>query len=371
MSTDRHDRLKAEATRLLKAGVTGNVFPGGVACIGWREADKAVFVEAWAGKLSGDLGSVSAGTLYDLASVTKPLVAMTVVRLLETGKIALDTRADRMLPDVRGGVGGEATLEMLLTHRSKLSPWGGLFLDVPHDVGSPAARRWILSEASRRRNETNQGVVVYSDLGYLIAGEAVARQMSKSLDYLVRTEITEPLGIQNDVFYPASFPPDKRAHIVASSAPTEWCEWRGRLIRGEVHDENAAAFGGVAGHAGLFGNARGVAHFGRAMLDSLAGRSNFIAAAELQQALRDRGDGNTHRLGWEAKSAEDSSAGKRMGADSFGHLGFTGTSLWCDPSSDIVVALLTNRVHPSRANEKIKGFRPAFHDGVLAALERP
>ncbi len=369
MSSDSHDRIKAEATRLLKAGVTGNVFPGGVACVGWREGDTAMFVEAWAGKLSGDLGPVSANTLYDLASVTKPFVAMTVLRVLEAGRVALDTRADRMLPDVRGGVGGEATLETLLTHRSKLSAWGGLYLDVPHDVGSPAARRWILSEASRRRKEANEGVV-YSDLGYLIAGEAMARQMGKSLDYLVRTEITEPLGIQNDVFYPASFPPDKRARIIASAAPTEWCEWRGRLIRGEVHDENAAAFGGVAGHAGLFGNARGVARFGRAMLESLAGRSNFIPAEELRQALRDRGDGDPHLFGWEAKSAEGSSAGKRMGADSFGHLGFTGTSLWCDPSNDVVVALLTNRVHPSRANEKIKGFRPAFHDGVLAALLR-
>lgn len=354
---------------MLKAGVTGNVFPGGVACIGWREAGVPVFVEAWAGKLSAELGGVSARTLYDLASVTKPFVAMTALRLLETGKIALDTRADRMLPDVRGGVGGESTLEMLLSHRSKLSAWGGLFLDVPHDIGSPAARRWILSEASRRRKETPDSVV-YSDLGYLIAGEAVSRQMGKALDYLVRTEITEPLGISNDVFFPASFPPDKRAPIVARSAPTEWCEWRGRLVRGEVHDENAAAFGGVAGHAGLFGTARGVAQFGRTMLEVLAGRSNFIPTADLANALRDRGDGDPHRLGWEAKSDTDSSAGKRMGADSFGHLGFTGTSVWCDPTNDVVVALLSNRVHPSRANEKIRGFRPAFHDGVLAALER-
>jgi CubicO group peptidase (beta-lactamase class C family) len=184
---------------------------------------------------------------------------------------------------------------------------------------------------------------------------------------VVAREITEPLGIAGDMFFPAALPPDRRAQIVREAAPTEWCEWRGRLIRGEVHDENSAAFGGVAGNAGLFGTARGVATFGRAVLDSLLGRGSFLPKHLVEHALAPI-EGTTIRLGWDAKSAENSSAGRRVSAKAFGHLGFTGTSIWCDPDRDIVIVLLTNRVHPSRANERTKGFRPGFHDGVLAAL---
>jgi CubicO group peptidase (beta-lactamase class C family) len=111
-----------------------------------------------------------------------------------------------------------------------------------------------------------------------------------------------------------------------------------------------------------------VAVFGRACLDSLLGRGDFLPKDLMERALAPRADGSTIRLGWDMKSTEQSSAGRRMSDGTFGHLGFTGTSLWCDPEKDVVIALLTNRVHPSRANERIKGFRPGFHDGVLAAL---
>jgi CubicO group peptidase (beta-lactamase class C family) len=126
--------------------------------------------------------------------------------------------------------------------------------------------------------------------------------------------------------------------------------------------------GGVAGNAGLFGTAHGVAVFGRACLDSLLGRGDFLPKDLMERALAPRSDGSTMRLGWDMKSATESSAGRRTSDATFGHLGFTGTSIWCDPDKDVVVVLLTNRVHPSRANVKIRGFRPAFHDGILAAL---
>jgi CubicO group peptidase (beta-lactamase class C family) len=111
-----------------------------------------------------------------------------------------------------------------------------------------------------------------------------------------------------------------------------------------------------------------VAAFGRASLDSLLGRGTLLPAQLMEYALRPVADNSSIRLGWDTKSAENSSAGRRMSMRSFGHLGFTGTSLWCDPERDLVIVLLTNRVHPSRANERIKGFRPGFHDGVIAAL---
>jgi CubicO group peptidase (beta-lactamase class C family) len=119
----------------------------------------------------------------------------------------------------------------------------------------------------------------------------------------------------------------------------------------------------------MFGNARAVAVFGREILDVYHGRSDFLPQALLMEALTPQDD-STILLGWDGKNAEDSSAGRRMSPNSFGHLGFTGTSIWCDPVRDLVVVLLTNRVYPSRANERIKGFRPGFHDGVIAAVGR-
>lgn len=365
---ERKQRVESEASRLMDAGVAGQAFPGGVACISWREGDELVYVDVAAGKLRAGEPEVKPATPYDLASITKPIVAMAALRLVATGKLSLDTRTDTVVSDVRGGVGGAATLEALLCHRAGLAAWGGLYLDVPHDAGTAAARRWILSEASRRPAEGETRGAVYSDLGYLIAGEVIARIAGDKLDKIVARAVTEPLNISREVFYPAAMPPDRRAQIVREAAPTEYCEWRGRLIRGEVHDENCAAFGGVAGNAGLFGTARGVAVFGRACLDSQLGRSDFLPKDLLDRALAPRDDNSTLRLGWDTKSPKDSSAGRRMSDRAFGHLGFTGTSLWCDPERDLVIVLLTNRVHPSRANERIKGFRPGFHDGVIAAL---
>lgn len=355
----------------MDAGVAGQAFPGGVACISWRDGSEVEYVEVAAGRLRAGEAEVRVGTPYDLASLTKPIVAMTALRLQAAGKLSLDTRTDTVVSDVRGGVGGVATLEALLTHRAGLAAWGGLYLDVPHDAGSAAARRWILSEASRRPSESEPPAgVLYSDLGYLIAGEVIARVAGDKLDKVVARYVTDPLGVSRDLYYPAALAPDRRAQVVREAAPTEYCEWRGRLIRGEVHDENCAAFGGVAGNSGMFGTARGVAILGRACLDSLLGHSDFLPKQLMEHAVAARPDASSMRLGWDGKSPKDSSAGRRMGDRAFGHLGFTGTSIWCDPERDLVIVLLTNRVHPSRANERIKGFRPGFHDGVISVLTK-
>lgn len=335
--------------------------------ISWREGGTVVFEEAFAGRLNDHGPLVDAQTPYDVASLTKPIVGTAALRLVAAGKLSLDVRADSLVSDVRGGTGGNATLEQLLTHRAGLAPWGGLYLDVPHEPGSAAARRWIISEASRRPDEGSPGRAIYSDLGYIIAGEVLARAAGETLDRVVAHQVTDPLGVSDQVFYLGALGPAERAAIVKRVAPTERCEWRGRVIRGEVHDENCAALGGVAGNAGIFATAHGITVVARAVLDSLLGRGTFLPQQLVEHALEAR-DGGTPRLGWDSRNPGDSSAGKRMGPRTFGHLGFTGTSVWCDPDKDVVVTLLSNRVHPSRANERIKGFRPAFHDGVLSVL---
>ncbi|MCB9603610.1 MAG: beta-lactamase family protein [Sandaracinus sp.] len=353
---------------MIEAGVAGTVFPGASSCVAWRENGTWVYAEAAGGRLAYQAPKVEPKTPYDLASITKSFVATTALRLVEAGRLSLSSTVHQTLSDARGGAVDQVTVEQLLTHRSGLAAWGGLYLDVPHDPGTTAARRWILAEAARRPEEGPPGRCIYSDLGYMLAGEIVARAAGSDLAEAVADHVTRPLGIEDRIFYAGALSSERRAALVRVVAPTERCEWRGRIVRGEVHDENCSALGGVSGHAGLFGTARGVARFGVELLDALGERTSFLSKATLTAALTER-PGGSYRLGFDVKAAEGSAAGRRMSTRTFGHLGFTGTSLWCDPERDVVVVLLTNRVHPSRANEKIRGFRPAFHDGVLAAWE--
>jgi CubicO group peptidase (beta-lactamase class C family) len=139
------------------------------------------------------------------------------------------------------------------------------------------------------------------------------------------------------------------------------------VVQGEVHDENAYALGGVAGHAGLFGTARDAVTLGRAALDCLKGESGWFEPEVMRGMIAPRA-GGAHRLGWDGRGAQSPSSGERMGPRTFGHLGFTGTSLWCDPDADVAIALVTNRVHPTRENGGIRALRPAIHDAVLEAL---
>jgi CubicO group peptidase (beta-lactamase class C family) len=370
VGTTRSERLAAEAARLIAAGVTGNVFPAAAAAISYRDAGgKLEMVVTSAGHVMPGGKAVDDDTPFDLASLTKPIFAAATLRLIARGALTLEAKPDQFVPDARGTHGGGVPLEQLLTHRSGLAAWGGLYLDVPHDPGTTAARRWIFGEACRRTDDGPAGRSVYSDLGYIVAGEMVSRASGRDLDELLAVEVLAPLGLNDhQLCYAAALPAERLGELQRKAAATERDDWRGRLLRGEVHDENCYAFGGVSGHAGMFGTARGVASFARAYLDASNGKSAFLPKAITDRALLVR-PGGSHRLGWDVKSSADSAAGKRASNKTFGHLGFTGTSVWCDPDRDLVVVLLTNRVCPSRANEKIKGFRPAFYDGVFALFD--
>lgn len=370
MGTSRSERLAAEARRLIASGVAGNVFPGATAAISHRDASgKLELVAASGGAVMPGGKPVEDDTPFDLASLTKPVFAAAALRLVARGTLTLEARPEQFVADARGTHGGGASLESLLTHRSGLAAWGGLYLDVPHDPGTTAARRWIFGEACRRTDDGPPGRSVYSDLGYIVAGEAVSRASGRDLDELLATEVLAPLSMNDhQLCYAAALPAERLGELQRKAAATERDDWRGRLLRGEVHDENCYALGGVSGHAGMFGTARGVATFARAYLDASQGRGSFLPKVLIERALAPR-PGGTHRLGWDVKSGPESAAGKRASMKTFGHLGFTGTSVWCDPERDLVVVLLTNRVCPSRANEKIKGFRPAFYDGVFALFD--
>lgn len=359
---------RARLEQSLREAVAQGVAPGAVAACARFVDGSWQSMHACAGALEPGGAAVAVDTPYDLASVTKPFVAMTALRLSTQGQLDLNRELSAYVPELSGTHGGGQTLSALLSHRAGLSPWGGMFHALPGPVASAETRAFLLHAAATSvdPNPPLEGSV-YSDLGYLLSGEAVARASGLPLADAVEREVTGPLGIDGQVRYAAALSPQEKAWLEARVAPTEYCAWRGRVIRGEVHDENCAAFGGIAGHAGLFGPAGAVLRFGMAMLDVLAGRSNWIDRETLRFALTPQ-PGGGHVLGWDTKSEAGSSAGELFSALSFGHLGFTGTSIWCDPEHDLCAVLLTNRVHTTRDNILIRSYRPRFHDEAHAAL---
>ncbi|MGE0787044.1 MAG: serine hydrolase domain-containing protein [Sandaracinaceae bacterium] len=369
MALNPRGRVRAHAARLLAAGVSGRVFPGAVAAIVWRENGEEHEACAAAGTREPNAGGkIAEDTMFDLGAITRSVVGVAALRAHEAGLVDLEAQVEALLPHVRGGILGEVTLRMLLEHRGGLAAWGGLYLDVPHDPGSVAARRWLLSEAARRDAEGKRGTHVVSDLGYLVAGAALAKAYGASLADVVAAEVAGPLGLGESLMYPGALMGDRRAAFAARAAPTERCGFRGRLMVGEVQDENAWAYGGVAGHAGLFATASALARLGSRLASAWGDGSELMRSEVLREALTPDATG-TERYGIARVSGDPPACGRRMGPGTFGQLGLPGTSLFFDPESQVTVALLTNRICPSRANQMIEGFRPAFHDGVLAAID--
>ena len=205
---------------------------------------------------------------------------------------------------------------------------------------------------------------LYSDLGFMLLGWAVERLAGESLDQFCANQIYRPLAAHPLAYIPRGLQAMPAAILESYAiAPTEDDSWRGRMLCGEVHDENAFALGGVAGHAGLFGTARAVFAVAKAWMDGWLGKAGLLHP-ELVRLFTTRQQGIPNAgwaLGWDTPSVP-SSSGARFTPESFGHLGYTGTSLWIDPVKELEVVLLSNRVHPTRKNERIKTFRPLIHD---------
>ena len=362
-------RASPELTALLAEGVRDGVFPGAVVMVGKLAAQGSRALVAHAGRRTPATAPVLRTTPYDLASLTKPFVAALALRLAQHGALDLHAPVASILPELAGTHAGEQTLAALLSHRAGLSPWRALDAALPHPPGSAEARAHMLHLAATgvAAEPAPAGASVYSDLGYIVAGAVLARAGGAPLAVLLRREVTLPLGLDRAVFYPPALAEAVRARFREVVAPTEVLGRRDGLICGEVHDDNAYALGGVAGHAGLFGSAAAVCAFGLGMLAAHEGRSRWLDQALVRWALAPRGPG--HLVGWDTPSSEASSAGSRCSTQAFGHLGFTGTSIWCDPPRRLCMVLLSNRVHPTRDNVAIRAFRPRFHDAVAQLLD--
>lgn len=310
-------------------------------------------------------------TLFDYASVSKPFIAVSYARLLEAGRLDERSTLGDYVKECRGTSSAHLSLELLLSHRGGLE--GHVALYAPLLARRALSRGDALrrAAAAQRHEATARAPVaapaggfppVYSDLGYLLAGEALSRSTRVPLDALVRTLVSDPLGL--DLGSARQW--HEAPGFLERVAPTEHVRFRGGLLRGVVHDENAWAFGGhgLCGQAGLFGAVGDLLTFGAALLDAHAGReARFLSQRTVQMLVAER-PGGSLRLGFDGKSNEASAAGKRASPRTFGHLGFTGTSLWCDPDADFVTVLLTNRVSPTRENIRIRSARPVVHDAL-------
>ncbi len=313
--------------------------------------------------------------LFDLASVTKPFLALSVARLCRTGLLGWADTLDRHLPEAAGTPSGKMTLELLLSHRAGLVPHRALF--APLMRRHPFRRNhalWIALHA-RRPDCLGQAAPehgfppVYSDLGYLLVGAALEKRFSCSLETLVASEVLEPLGLNAGSMRQLL---GRTGSTPLEIIRTEHVAWRGGTLRGRVHDENAWALSGhgLSGHAGLFGTADAVVRLGCRLIDILEGRhQDYLSRDQLEYLIRPR-EGGTLRLGFDGKSSSQSSAGQKASPLTFGHLGFTGTSLWCDPAAQTVVVLLTNRVYPTRENTAIRAARPRVHDALFSLVRK-
>ncbi|HLM71955.1 MAG TPA: serine hydrolase domain-containing protein [Polyangiaceae bacterium] len=337
---------------------------------GWRFGAGA-HGKLWFGE---EAPPASTTTLFDLASVTKPVTALAMARLERAGRLGRREALADLLPDLRATRSARAPLDLLAAHRAGLDGHRPLY--APLVEGLHVDPDGALRTAADARRADCQGdppaegfAPVYSDLGYLLIGAAIAARGGDELDRVFEREVTNPLGLAiTSARRFREIDPSFDARV----APTEIVPWRGGVIRGAVHDENAWALVGSAsaGHAGLFGDALSVARLGVAILDALEGRSpSWLEPGDLEPLVRVR-PGGSLLAGFDRRSGDAPSSGARFGTRTFGHLGFTGTSLWMDPDAKLVGVLLTNRVHPTRENAAIRRARPAAYDAIAAAMTR-
>lgn len=300
-------------------------------------------------------------TIYDLASLTKVVGLTTAVMLaVDEGRLKLDQVVPAVLKD---GTTQAITIRHLLTHSSGLPAWRPLYRET-------RTRAEAIQLAEATPLDTVPGSrYTYSDLGAIWLTDLVERAYGTRLDSLLEQRVFEPLGLRDTRYLPP-------AGLVSRIAPTENDPWRGRVLRGEVHDENAARLDGVSGHAGLFSSAKDLLTFGEWLLASrqIATNGAHPASPNLPPSIltkflrvQQMPPGSSRALGWDTPSP-GGSAGTLLSAQSFGHTGFTGTSIWIDPERQLVLVLLSNRVHPTRDNPRWGPIRAAVADRVVRAL---
>ncbi|MGA8502095.1 MAG: serine hydrolase domain-containing protein [Candidatus Sulfotelmatobacter sp.] len=386
------DEAFPRAFAILQEAINHQAFPA--LSIAVTHQGSLVALKAMGNFTYDEQGAVHPSTLFDLASLTKVVATTTTAMLLyERGLLDLEAPVSAIVPEFTTDAAKdprrhEVTLRMLLAHSSGLPAHEKFFLKARN-------RAELLQAAFTTPLTANPNTrAEYSDIGFIILGVALERLADESLDRFSQREIFAPLAMTHTTFNPpleirAKIPPtaDERprsneepcgsdtpvrqlleAQPPQSGSQAARSTFRGKLIQGEVQDENASILGGVAPHAGLFSTAEDLAKFAQTMLNqgSPILRPETIALFTRRESTP---PGTSRALGWDTPSAS-SQSGKYFSPQSFGHLGYTGTSLWIDPTRHLSITLLTNRTWPDCSNQAIKQIRPNFHNAIIEALNK-
>ena len=323
-------------------------------------------------------------TVFDLASLTKPMATSSAILLLvKAGAIQLRDPVSKVLPAFADRDKDAVTLRHLLTHSAGLKPWRAFHKllirkerkSFDRILGTPEGREWILNRVIRSGLVHDPGeAAVYGDLDFIVLGAVVEAVAQQPLDVFCAEQIFGPLGMKDTRFLPLPVDGTSSANAVPAElrrriAATENCAWRDRILWGEVHDPNASAMGGVAGHAGLFSTADDVMTFAGAFLDGWHGRSDLFPQTLVREfcTRQHLPKDSDWAMGWDTPTPGASSSGQYFSANSVGHLGFTGTSLWIDLEREAIVVMLTNRVHLVAKRSRFD-LRPKLHDFIIDAF---
>jgi CubicO group peptidase (beta-lactamase class C family) len=348
----------SEIDFLISAAIKDSAFPGAVVLIG---NDKEIIYKKGYGNFTYDSTSTKVidKTIYDIASLTKVIATTTAVMIcVDKNLLMPDNPVSKYIPEFAQNDKEKITIKNLLLHNSGLPSWKKYYT-------SNLSAEEIINDIYNLKPEYQPGTkTLYSDLGFIVLGKLIEKVSGRTLDQFCYEEIFTPLEMQNTFFNPD----DSLKYLIA---PTEFDNyWRMKQIQGEVHDETASLLNGVAGHAGLFSSAEDIAKLLQMILNKGFYNGRQLIKSETIETFTKRySDESSRALGWDTKSKTGSSAGNYFDESSFGHLGFTGTSVWIDPKRNLFVVFLTNRVYPSRENKKIFSIRPKLHDAVIKAID--
>jgi Beta-lactamase class C and other penicillin binding proteins len=354
--------------QLMQAGIEEGVFPGAVLLA--ARANEILLHQVYGhALLIPEKQSMKLDTIFDLASLTKPLATtLGIMKLVEMGRLSLDQPLELGIDRPSRPENAKPTLRHLLAHSAGFTAYQPYYSDLIHQSGDKKEilRDWVKKEPLLYPPGSQ---TLYSDLGFILLEWIFEQTAGEGLDTWIRSNVYSPMGLSCLGFRPLT-----RSGVLdpEAYAATEDCPWRKKILRGEVHDENAYAVGGISGQAGLFGTASEVFQLLRAlkMAWDRPDAPGFFNGewVRIFWQRQDEPRGTTRALGFDTPTQTGSSAGRYFSQKSVGHLGFTGTSFWLDLERDLMVVLLTNRVHPTRANEKIKSFRPLIHDLVFQEI---
>ena len=367
-------REQTEIKKLLEEGFLKGVFTAAAAGIykGYGSAEKEIISFYGNAAMYPQKRILNKNDYFDLASLTKPLATtMAILCLMKEKKIDINEPLTSLMERKIKGEKKRITTRNLLGHSSGL-PAHREYFKMLENIAQKEKKEIIEDIILQEELEYRPGkATLYSDLGFMLLGIIVEKKAGDTLANYVAEKVLKPLNLTNKIFYNPLAQENKTSKIKDFVA-TEKCPWRKKILCGEVHDDNCYAMGGVAGHSGLFGNIEGVTAYTGKILELWKGKAEhpYIKREDLQYFLvrQQNIKANTWGLGFDTPDEKESSSGKYLSQKSVGHLGFTGTSFWIDPEKKAAIVLLTNRVHPSRENNKIKQFRPYFHDRVMEKL---